>query len=50
MNLKDSGWEDMDWISLDQHRDKRQASVNMVMNQWEPKSVRNFLTSLFYIE
>jgi len=43
MDLKDSGWEDMDWISLDQHRDT-------VMNRWDPKNVRNFLTSLFYIE
>jgi len=50
MNLKYSGWEDMDWISPDQHRDKRQAPVNTVMNHWDPKSVRNFLTSLFYIQ
>ena len=30
----------MDWIQLDQDRDKRQAVVNTVMNLQAPKSVR----------
>ena len=29
----------MDWIQLDQDRDKRQAVVNTVMNLQAPKSV-----------
>jgi hypothetical protein len=29
-------WEDMDWIYLDQYRDKWRAVVNTVMNLWEP--------------
>jgi hypothetical protein len=34
MNLKETGWEDMDWIHLAQDRNKWQAVVNMVMNLW----------------
>jgi hypothetical protein len=37
MDFKDSGWEDMEWISLDEHGDKWQAPVNMVKNHWDPK-------------
>lgn len=36
MDLKYSGWEDTDWISSDQHRDKWQAAVNTEMNLWVP--------------
>jgi len=34
MNLKETGWEDMDWIHLAQDRNKLQAVVNTVMNLW----------------
>jgi hypothetical protein len=32
MNLKETGWQDMDWIHLAQDRNKWQAVVNTVMN------------------
>jgi hypothetical protein len=32
MNLRGTGWDDMDWIDLAQHRDQRRALVNTVMN------------------
>ena len=41
MDLKDSGQEDMDWISLHQQRDKCQAPVNTVMNCWDPKKCKD---------
>jgi hypothetical protein len=32
MNLREIGWDDMDWIDLAQDRDQRRALVNTVMN------------------
>jgi hypothetical protein len=32
MNLRDMGWDDMDWIDLVQIMDQWRALVNMVMN------------------
>jgi hypothetical protein len=32
MNLKETGWEGMDWTNLAQYMDKWQAVANMVMN------------------
>jgi hypothetical protein len=32
MDLREVGWEGMDWINLDQDRDRWQALVNAVMN------------------
>jgi hypothetical protein len=32
MNLVGIGWGDVDWIGLDQDRDKRKALVNAAMN------------------
>jgi len=32
MDIKQVGWEDIDWISLSQDRNKCQAFVTMVMN------------------
>ena len=32
MGLKETGWEDMDWIELAQERGKQQTLVNEVMN------------------
>jgi hypothetical protein len=34
MNLKEMGWDGMDWIHLAEGRDKWQAAVNTVMNVW----------------
>jgi hypothetical protein len=31
-NLKEIGWEDVDWIKLAQDRDRRWVVVNMAMN------------------
>jgi hypothetical protein len=32
MDLREIGWESVDWIQLAQNRDQCQAVVNMVMN------------------
>jgi len=32
MNLKETGWEGMDWTNLAQNMDNWQAVANMVMN------------------
>jgi len=32
--LTETGWKGMDWIDLAQHRDKWQATVNIVTNSW----------------
>jgi hypothetical protein len=36
MDLRETGWEDVDWIHLDQNRDQWPAVVNMVMNLQVP--------------
>jgi hypothetical protein len=36
MDLRDIGWDDMDWIELAQDRDQWRALVSMVMNLWVP--------------
>jgi hypothetical protein len=37
--------EGMDWIKLDQDRDRQWALVNVVMNLQVPQNVENFLNS-----
>jgi hypothetical protein len=37
MNLREIGWEDVDWIHLAEDRDQWRALVNTVMNLWVPK-------------
>jgi hypothetical protein len=32
MDLREIGWDGMDWIKLAEDRDKRRALVNTVMN------------------
>jgi hypothetical protein len=34
MDLRELGWEDIDWMYLAWGRDWLQAFVNMVMNLW----------------
>jgi hypothetical protein len=36
MDLREIGWDGMDWIDLAQDRDQWRALVNMVMNLWVP--------------
>jgi len=38
------GWGGIDWIALDQDRDRWQALVNAAMSLWVPQNVGNFLT------
>ena len=45
MDLREVGWEGMDWIDLDQNRDRLRALVNAVMNLRVPKNAANVLTS-----
>jgi hypothetical protein len=45
MNLREVGWEDVDWIHLAQDRDKWQDFVNVVMYLRVQEKVGNFLTS-----
>jgi hypothetical protein len=45
MDLRDIGWEDLDWIHLAQDRDQWRDVVNTVMNLRVPKKVENFLIS-----
>jgi hypothetical protein len=34
MDLREIGWDGMDWIDLAQDRDQRRAFVKAVMNLW----------------
>jgi hypothetical protein len=45
MDIKEIGWEYVDWIHLAQDRDRWRALVNTVMNLRVPLKAGNFLTS-----
>jgi hypothetical protein len=45
MDIKEIGWEGIDWIDLAHDWNTWQTSVNAVMNLQVPKNARNFLTS-----
>jgi hypothetical protein len=36
MDLREIGWDGMDWIDLPQNRDQWEAFVNTAMNLWVP--------------
>jgi hypothetical protein len=36
MDLREMGWDGMDWIDLAQDRDKWRALVNTAINLWVP--------------
>jgi hypothetical protein len=45
MDLRETGWDVMDWIDLAQDRDQWRALVNTVMNLWVPLNAGKFLSS-----
>jgi hypothetical protein len=45
MDLREIGWEDVDWIHVAQDRDQWRALGKTVMNLRVPQKVGNFLTS-----
>jgi hypothetical protein len=45
MDLREIGWEDVDWVHLAQDRDQWRAAVNTVMNLRALLKTRNFLAS-----
>jgi hypothetical protein len=36
IDLREIGWDGMDWMDLAQDRDRWRALVNTVMNPWVP--------------
>jgi hypothetical protein len=45
MDLREIGWDGMDWIDLAQNRDQWKALVNTVMNLRVPYNAGKFLIS-----
>jgi hypothetical protein len=45
IDLRETGWDDMDWIDLAQDRDQWNALVNTVTNFRVPKNTGKFLSS-----
>jgi hypothetical protein len=45
VNLREIGWDSMDWIDLAQDRDQCRALVNTVMNLLVPQYAGKFLSS-----
>jgi hypothetical protein len=45
MDLREMGWEVVDWMHLAKDREQWQSLVSTVMNLWVPLKVGNFLTS-----
>jgi hypothetical protein len=43
MDIRERGWDDMDWIIQAQDRDQWRTLVNTVMNLWVPQNAANFL-------
>jgi hypothetical protein len=44
MDLREIGWDGVDWVDLAQDRDHWRALVNMVMNLRVPKNAGKFLS------
>jgi hypothetical protein len=42
MDLREIGWNSMNWIELAHDRDQWRAVVNTVMNPWVPKNCWEF--------
>jgi hypothetical protein len=45
IDLREIGWDGMDWIDLAQDRDQWRAHVNTVMNLRVPKNAGKFLSN-----
>jgi hypothetical protein len=45
MDLREIGWEGVDWMHMDQDRDQWRAVVNTAMNLRAPYKAGKFLTS-----
>jgi hypothetical protein len=45
MDIREVGWEGVDWIHLAENRDQWRAIVNMVMNLRDAYKMGNFMTS-----
>jgi hypothetical protein len=45
MDLREIGWDGVDWIDLAEDRDQWRALMNMVMNLRVPQNVGKFLSS-----
>jgi hypothetical protein len=45
INLREIGWDDMDWIDLAQNRDQWRSLVDTVMNLQVPLNAGKFLSS-----
>jgi hypothetical protein len=44
MDLRDIGWDDMDWIHVAQHRDQWRVLVSTVLNLQVPQHAGKFLS------
>jgi hypothetical protein len=44
LDLREIGWDDVDWIDMFQDRDQWRALVNTVMNLWVPLNAGIFLS------
>jgi hypothetical protein len=50
LDLREVGWEDVDWMHLDQDTGQWRGLVNTVMNLRIPQKAGNFLTGYFLTE
>jgi hypothetical protein len=44
MDLREIGWDGMDWIELAQDRDQWRALLNMIMNLQVPQNAGKFFS------
>jgi hypothetical protein len=45
MDLREIGWDGMDWTDMTQDRDQWTAPVNTIVSLWVPQIVGKFLSS-----